>query len=193
MPDDKMQNDDFNQSNDSQNLDDLSNENPAVENEHAGVENTPDVSDVLDVSPDVSHKSETEKNVSDYNFNEMHCLDFIGKAENPNVTKLSQHLNLTRGAISKIIKKLVKKNAIEIYTTESNKKEIYYKLTPTGQKVFYAHEKMHKKWNNDDLAYLSGIEEKDLLTVNNFLANYNKFTESRIKILKGDNYEDTAD
>ena len=71
MPDDKMQNDDFNQSNDSQNFDDLSNENPAVENEHAGVENTPNVSDVLDVSPEVSHKSETEKNVSDYNFNEM--------------------------------------------------------------------------------------------------------------------------
>ena len=142
---------------------------------------------------DKAYKKEAGEILNDYNFNEMHCVDFIGKTENPNVTKLSQHLNLTRGAVSKIIKKLVKKNAIEIYTTESNKKEIYYKLTPTGQKVFYAHEKMHKKWNNDDLAYLSGIEEKDLITVNNFLANYNKFTESRIKILKGDNDEDTAD
>ncbi len=142
---------------------------------------------------DKEYKKEAGDILNDYNFNEMHALDFIGKNENPNVTKLSEHLNLTRGAISKIIKNLIKKNAIEIYTIESNKKEIYYKLTQTGKEVYKAHEKMHKKWNDGDLAFLSGIDQQDLITTYNFLEKYNKFAQSRIKILKGENNEYTAD
>ena len=142
---------------------------------------------------DKEYKSASGKILVDYKFNEMHCIDFIGKLDKPNVTKLSDNLNLTRGAVSKIIKKLVKKGAIEIYRTENNKKEIYYKLTESGRKIFLAHEKMHHEWEKEDMEYLSGIDKDELVRVCAFFDNYNKFLESRIKIMKGEKNEYSAD
>lgn len=139
------------------------------------------------------YKSLSGEVLDSFGFNEMHCIDFIGRLENPNVTKLSECLKLTRGAVSKIIKKLLRKGAIEIYTQEKNKKEIYYKLTKTGESIFEAHEKMHKKWVEDDINYLSGVDKNELKTVCKFLENYNKFAESRIKILKGEDHENSTD
>ncbi len=46
---------------------------------------------------------------------EIHCIDFIGKIDNPNVTKISESMNMTRGAISKICKKLLNNNLIHKY------------------------------------------------------------------------------
>ena len=60
-----------------------------------------------------------------YGYSEIHCIDWIGKLDNPNVTKLSSRLSMTRSAISKIIKKLVAKGAITSYKCKDNKKEIY--------------------------------------------------------------------
>lgn len=40
-----------------------------------------------------------------------------------------------------MIKKLISKGAIDTYTRDENKKEIYYILTNLGQEVFQAYEK----------------------------------------------------
>ena len=132
------------------------------------------------------YKSENSNVLTDYSISEMHCVDYIGKIDMPNVTKLAALLNVTRGAVSKIIKKLLKKGAIESYTVENNKKEIYYKLTPTGEDVFDAHEKMHENWYCKDVEYLEQIDGKNLEIVAEFLEKYNKYLEQKIKLQKGD-------
>ena len=72
------------------------------------------------------YKNESSNILNDYSISEMHCVDYIGKIDKPNVTKLSALLNVTRGGVSKIIKKLMKKGTVESFTSETNKKEIYY-------------------------------------------------------------------
>ncbi len=59
----------------------------------------------------IAFRGEYEK----YGVSEIHCIDFIGKIENPNVTKISESMNMTRGAISKICKKLLNNNLIYKY------------------------------------------------------------------------------
>ena len=93
---------------------------------------------------DILYKEEFGDILKDYSYTEMHTIDSIGKIENPNVTKIAQNMDLTKAAISKIIKKLILKKSIETYQNPDNKKEIYYKLTPLGQKIYENHLVMHK-------------------------------------------------
>ncbi len=115
-----------------------------------------------------------------YTYAEMHCIDCIGKIENPNVTKIAQEIKLTKAAISKNIKKLLAKNAIEIYKNPTNKKEIYYKLTPIGQEVFSMHLKMHETWCNKDNEFFKQFKKEDLEILLNILSEYNKNLQGRL-------------
>ena len=53
----------------------------------------------------------------------MHCIEHIKKIKNPNVTKLSASLRITRGGVCKIIKRLCAKSAVSSYRLDENKKE----------------------------------------------------------------------
>ena len=63
--------------------------------------------------------------LDEYGYSETHCIDNIGRLELPNVTKIAEQMQMTRGAISKMTKKLLAKGLIEKYTLETNKKEVY--------------------------------------------------------------------
>jgi DNA-binding MarR family transcriptional regulator len=75
---------------------------------------------------------------------EVHCIDCIGTIAQPNVTKIASDMRLTRGAISKVSRKLSGKALIESYQDPSNRKEVYFRLTKSGQAVFRKHQKIHK-------------------------------------------------
>ena len=76
---------------------------------------------------DMLSKLTEGKCLDEYGYSETHCIDYIGRLELPNVTKIAEHMGMTRGAISKMTKKLLAKGLIEKYTLESNKKEVYFK------------------------------------------------------------------
>lgn len=115
-----------------------------------------------------------------YGYSEIHCIDWIGKLDNPNVTKLSSRLSMTRSAISKIIKKLVAKGAITSYKCKDNKKEIYYTLTDKGKLLFDEHHKRHCAWEERDKEFFEKLDDQDLETVNRFLTQFNKYLEEKI-------------
>lgn len=120
----------------------------------------------------------------DYTFTEMHCIDCIGKIENPNVTKIAREMKLTKAAISKNIKKLLSKNAIEIYKNSVNKKEIYYKLTPAGKEIYDKHLKMHEVWHNKDNEFFKQYSKEDLEILFDILSEYNKTLRERLDSIK---------
>ncbi len=98
----------------------------------------------------IAFRGEYEK----YGVSEIHCIDFIGKIENPNVTKISENMNMTRGAISKICKKLLNNKLIDKYKKPENDKEIYFKLTKSGEELYKCHEIKHKKWEERNNNFL---------------------------------------
>ena len=83
--------------------------------------------------------------LDEYGYSETHCIDYIGRLELPNVTKVAEHMGMTRGAISKMTKKLLAKGLIEKDTLETNKKEVYFKLTDQGRLLFDEHAKRHQR------------------------------------------------
>ena len=76
---------------------------------------------------------------------EIHTLCAIGTAPGINITDLSARLGVTKGAISKIARKMEDKALIERYREPGNDKEILLRLTPKGTKAYLGHEKYHAK------------------------------------------------
>lgn len=133
---------------------------------------------------DVLYKEEFGDILNDYTYTEMHTIDCIGKIEKPNVTKIAQYLNLTKAAISKIIKKLIDKKSIEIYKSPDNKKETYYRLTKIGQDVFSKHLAMHETWCEKDKIFFNQFGKKDLDTTLEVLDKYTKSLQNRLENIK---------
>lgn len=121
--------------------------------------------------------------LDEYGYSETHCIDFIGRLELPNVTKVAEHMGMTRGAISKMTKKLLAKGLIEKYTLETNKKEIYFKLTEQGQLLFDEHEKRHQKWEKRDMEFLERYPKEEVQILNKFMKEFNSYLEEQIETI----------
>lgn len=121
--------------------------------------------------------------LDEYSYSETHCIDYIGRLELPNVTKVADHMGMTRGAISKMTKKLLAKGLIEKYTLESNKKEIYFKLTNQGRLLFEEHAKRHKRWEKRDMEFLSRYSKEEAAMVHQFMEEFNAYLKEQIEAI----------
>jgi DNA-binding MarR family transcriptional regulator len=113
------------------------------------------------------------------NLAEAHCIDRIGSIEKPNVTKVAKELGLTRGAISKISKKLLDKLLIESYQDPNNRKEIYFRLTRNGKDIFRKHQSIHKEVRNEWLSLFERYSDFEQAVILRFLTDVSDlFTET---------------
>lgn len=127
-----------------------------------------------------NHKSQTGALFEEFSISEMHCVDFIFKTELPNVTKLSEKMNITKGGVSKIIKKLIEKNAIESFSVDTNKKKIYYKLTNKGKEIFKLHKNIHEKWCEINLEFFKNCSKEEIKYTILFLEKYIQYLKKII-------------
>lgn len=124
--------------------------------------------------------------LEEYSYSETHCIDYIGKTELPNVTKIADNMQMTRGAISKMTKKLLAKGLIEKYTLESNKKEVYFKLTESGMELYKEHEKRHKLWEQRDSKFLERYSPEEIRIIGKFMNEFNLYLEEKIEEYSGE-------
>ncbi|MFW6678719.1 MarR family transcriptional regulator [Lacrimispora sp. AGF001] len=118
---------------------------------------------------------------SRYSNSELHCIEAIGKLERPNGVQLATLLSMTRGAVTKLAKRLLQDGLIERYTLSDNKKEIYYRLTSIGEVLFKEHEVAHTKWEERDIAFLSSVPIKEQQVVLEFLQKFNNYLQAKIQ------------
>lgn len=102
---------------------------------------------------------------------ECHVIDCIERNERINPTAIAKKLNITKGGISKITAKLIKKKLIETQRLPHNQKEIYYTLTPLGEKIFQAHAVLHVKEEEKFLTLLRAYSKEELTVIGRFLDN----------------------
>ena len=127
------------------------------------------------------NKLKMEDSLRGYKLSEIHCIEYIGKNTAPNVTKLAEAFYVTNGAISKMAKKLIKKELIESYQKPDNKKEIYFRLTEHGWSVYKIHEELHKEFQKRDKAVFEQISEEQFSNMLSFVENYNRHLDKEIK------------
>ena len=100
---------------------------------------------------------------------ECHVIDCIERNETLNTTAIAQKLNITKGGISKITAKLVKKNMLEVHRLANNQKETYYRLKPLGKKVFKLHETLHKQAEEVFKTYFRTYSREEVAFAGRFL------------------------
>ncbi|WP_094606082.1 hypothetical protein SPSIL_007520 [Sporomusa silvacetica DSM 10669] len=114
------------------------------------------------------------------NLAEAHCIDKIGSMDYANVTKVAAEMGMTRGAISKISKKLLNKKLIDSYQKPENNKEIYFCLTEQGQNVYIEHKKCHNQAMQEKLALLSTYSEYEQSIILRFLSDINQKYDKKL-------------
>ncbi|WP_028044262.1 MarR family transcriptional regulator [Candidatus Stoquefichus massiliensis] len=119
-----------------------------------------------------------------YGYSDVHSIDYIGKTKDINVTKLSQCLKMTRGAASKIVKRLSSQGLIEIYMKPDNKKEKYYRLTRKGRKIYKEHEKRHQLWIKRDTEFFKRYSAIEIQYIKEFMKDYNQYLEEQIQMIE---------
>ncbi|MEG6511067.1 MarR family transcriptional regulator [Desulforamulus ruminis] len=112
------------------------------------------------------------RNFGDISVSEVHCIEQISRIEEANVTKLSEGMELTRGAVSKLTKKLLQKGVIEKYQKPENKKEIYFKLNDQGKEICLKHHHEHQKLEEGFKKLLARYEDQETLLL--FLTDLNE-------------------
>ena len=124
----------------------------------------------------LSKLTEDEK-LHGYNYSEIHTIAAIGDLTEPNVTQIANHMNVTKGAISKIAKKLLEQNLIEAYQRDGNKQKIFFRLTESGQFLYDEHAKRHNFIKRFDAETVEQIEK--------FMRAFNDYLEAQILALGG--------
>ena len=129
------------------------------------------------------NKFKMEDSLKGYKPSEVHCIEYIGKNADSNVTKLAEAFYMTRGAISKLTKKLIQKGLIASYQKPDNKKEIYFRMTEQGQVVYQIHEDLHKEFQERDQAVFEQVTEEQFDGMLGFVEKYSRHLDAEIKKL----------
>ena len=132
----------------------------------------------------LSKLTEDEK-LHGYNYSEIHTIAAIGDLEDPNVTQIANSMNVTRGAISKITKKLLEQNLIESYQRDGNKQKVFFRLTESGQFLYDEHAKRHNLWLKRDNAFIERFDLKTIEQIEEFMKAFNDYLQTQIEELGG--------
>lgn len=111
---------------------------------------------------------------------EIHIINVIGDNDDIHISEIARKFGVTKGAISKTIKKLEKKGLVEKTIDKSNNTRTLVKLTNKGIRAYYAHEKYHKEYDGDMFSYLASLNEHELEILDTFLEKANQMAERHI-------------
>ena len=130
---------------------------------------------------EILSKLREDQSLRGYNNSELHIIAAIGDLGQPNVTSLAGHMGMTRGGICKNIKKLMEAGLISSYQIDGNAKNIYYRLTGAGEKIYEKHAEAHDAWLARDMAFMESFSDRQLDLVTDFMKRYIKHIDQRIE------------
>ena len=119
--------------------------------------------------------------LSGYGTAELHVLKAINEIQDPNVTELAKALRLTKGAISKTVRKLQAKKLVESYKKEGNRQKVYYRMTSLGGEIYERHEIRDDVWKQKNHEFLTRLTPEEMQNATRYMRLYNDFLEQVIK------------
>ena len=100
---------------------------------------------------------------------EIHLIEAIGLHPNSRTTELAEILGLTKGRVSQLSKVLIAKKFIRPAAGRENKKEIFYSLTASGEKIFKEHAEKDAKIISPIIEHLKSLNSRELEVIEQFI------------------------
>ncbi|PAD14661.1 MarR family transcriptional regulator [Shouchella clausii] len=113
--------------------------------------------------------SQEESIVSDWTLTQLHIVAIVKEQERANNTMLAEHLNVSKPAITKAVKKLLDQQILEKTQLADNKKEVYYRLTKSGEMLTFIHSQLHEQARNRYMRIFAEFNSTELETIIRFL------------------------
>lgn len=132
------------------------------------------MTELMDVCNEIIwlNKPELEKALKGYSLSEIELIEHVKLIPEANVTKLAAASYMTRGAISKLTKKLLQKEILESYQNNENRKEIYFQLTNKGEEINDIHEKLHQSFLERDKEVFAPMTDTEFDAMFRFIGRY---------------------
>lgn len=108
---------------------------------------------------------------------EIHMIDVIGRYPGIYVTEIANKLGITKGAVPKMIRKLLQKEMIYRYQATDNKKMVLFELTEKGRMAFQIHAEFHQKMDQDIIKKFNSLQEPDLLIFKDIMSEIEQYID----------------
>ncbi len=99
----------------------------------------------------------------------LHVLDAIGKYEPVNGITISKEMDIPKGTVSKITRKLESLDLIRKEKLPDNKKEILFLTTSLGYELFEVHKKLHEQIEKNVVHFLNQYQTDELSFITRLL------------------------
>lgn len=95
--------------------------------------------------------------------NDMHIIEAIGLGDGNNMSAIARRLGITVGSLTTSMNSLVNKKYAVRERSEEDRRIVYIRLTPKGEKAYCHHAEFHRKMVEAAMAHLKE-EEIPVLT-----------------------------
>ena len=75
--------------------------------------------------------------------NDMHIIEAVGLGEGSNMSMIARKLGITVGSLTTSMNSLVNKKYVVRERSEADRRIVYIRLTPKGEKAYRHHEEFH--------------------------------------------------
>ena len=111
---------------------------------------------------------------------EIHIISIIGLYKNIHISEIARKFGVTKGAISKAIKKLEKKGLVKKSIDKENNTRTLVELTAKGKIADKGHDNYHNKYDKIMFSFLNSLKEQELFVLQSFLKKANKMADRHI-------------
>lgn len=115
---------------------------------------------------------------------EVHTIKAIKEHENVNITCLAQSLKVTKGAICKVVNRLVEKGYVTKYKEEENRKEVHLNLTEIGEITYENYMHYITDLHLEIIDFLSQYDEEKQEDILEIMCKFVNVVEDHIKKTK---------
>lgn len=103
---------------------------------------------------------------------EMHMVEVILHHPGVNTTELSRITGIPKGTVSKMTRKLEQRGLLELFRQGGNLKEVHYRGTTLGRRVFDAHVEFHRVNGREFYTHFNALSDEHKALVVDVLARY---------------------
>jgi len=109
---------------------------------------------------------------------EARVLTIILRTENHRlrIDELAQELGMTKGAVSRIVDRLVKNGYVERQTSKADRRFVYASMTPEGREALRHVSRVFRSAFNE--VFLAGLSEDELVLMTSLLVKLDRANDS---------------
>lgn len=112
---------------------------------------------------------------------EIHTIHIIGKNPGVNVTEIASWHGISKSAVSKVIKKLERKESVFRYKAPDNNKEVLFELTEKGKKAYMGHIEHHRRQEKLIFNKLDELPDEKLQNFEEVLSVFEEYGQKLVE------------